>query len=302
MANASDTDTKGLEYGPGIVGKRLFRVSEQYVSAHVAALIEARRPDAVKLDLILRGLALSPAHSGKRTPGVVLRHRERVDYAALHDLVRDPRRFSLTKPEDEDEDAADRNKKREWVREQLQLLEARKLLLRTDLGDGRRQITMLSDLGNGDPFDDPGANTTLRSYVTILGTVLAAPDFRSWGSPEIVGFLCAMVADRYARNAHKKQHHVDLETGSAVWYRQASWFNNTSGYRPEGHVVLPFSTTTIERGLKAMRQLGYIDSERKRRSPEGKKFQHPRLIYTNKFNSIGATAEVIDIATRVKTA
>jgi hypothetical protein len=300
MTTNTSTETKGLEYGPGVVGKRMFRVSERYIADHIAPLIEAHRPDTVKLDLVLRGIALSPEHAGKRDPGIVLRHRGRVDYAALHDLVRDPRRFSLTRPEDDDDDPVERDKKREWVREQLQILEARRLLVRHDLGDGRRQITMLCDLGNGLPFDDPGAKANLRPYVTVLGTVLATSDFRSWGSPEIVGFLCAMVADRYARNAYKKRRGTDLEPGSATWYRQANWFNNESGYRPEGHIALPFSTTTIERGLKAMRERGYVDAVRRKKSPDGKRFEHPRLIYTNRFNQVGA-AEVIDITARIKT-
>jgi hypothetical protein len=99
-----------------------------------------------------------------------------------------------------------------------------------------------------------------------------------------------------------KQGGPDVEPGSATWYRQADWFNNANGYRPEGHVVLPFSTTTIERGLKAMRDRGYISADRKKKGPDGRRFQHPRLIYTNRFNASGNTATVIDIATRTRLA
>jgi hypothetical protein len=301
MSGTQMPGTKGLQYAPGITGKHVFRVSEQYVAEHVAALISRRRPDAVKLDLMLRGLALSPEHAGKRRAGTVLRKQTRADYPAFHDLVRESRRFATTRPEEDDNDVAERDKKREWVREQLQVLERRQLLVRDDLGDGRRQIRMLCDLGDGAPFDDPGAVTAAqRPYVTILGNLLISPEFRTWGSAEIVGFLCAMVADRYARNAQKKKGGSDLEPGSATWYRQAHWFNNKAGYRPEGHIALPFSTTTIERGLKAMRSRGYITAERRKRSPEGTRFQHPRLIYTNRFNEVGI-AEVIDITTLVKT-
>ena len=292
--------SRGLEYAPGVVGKTLFRVSEQYVADHVAPLITSRRADTVKLDLVLRAIALSPEHAGRREPGTVLRRR--LDYPAIHDLVRDPRRFSVERPEDDDEDAVERDKKREWVREQLKLLEDRGLLKRSDMGDGRQQITMLCDLGNGEPFDDPGAKESQRSYVTVVGAALASSEFRDWGSPEIVGFLCAMVADRYARNLHNKKHGVQLEPGSATWYRQADWFNNRNGYRHPGHVILPFSTTTIERGLKAMRDLGYIDAERKKKAPDGRRLLHPRMIYTNNFHRIGAGAEVIDLKTRIKLA
>lgn len=161
---------------------------------------------------------------------------------------------------------------------------------------------MLRDLGDGELFDDPGSKANRRSYVTILGNVLAGADYRNWGSPELVGFLCAMVADRYARNQYQRAHGVEVEPGSATWYRQADWFNNENGHRPEGHVVLPFSTTTIERGLKAMRKLHYVDGVRRKKSPEGKRFDHPRMIYTNKFHLVGAGAKVIDLTSRIKSA
>lgn len=300
VAQVDEADKRGLEYAPGVIGKKQFRVSEAYVAQHVAPLIAARRPDTAKLDLVLRGIALSPQHAGRRPPGTVLRHRERLDYAAIHDLVRDPRRFSTARPEDDDDDPSVRDKKREWVREQLGVLEKRGLLARRDLGDGRRQIVMMRDLGDGAPFDDPGAKESYRPYVTVLGNVLVDPSFREWGSPEIVGFLCAMVADRYARNSSSASG-KKLEPGSATWYRQATWFNNEGGYRPDGHVVLPFSTTTIERGLQAMRRRGYIAAERRKRSPEGKRFLHPRMIYTNQFDSIGS-ATIIDLSEHFKTA
>lgn len=296
------TDKLGLEYAPGIIGKTLFRVSERYVADHLAPLIASHRPDAAKLDLILRGIALLPQHAGARDPGLVLRQRGRVDYVALHDLVREQRRFAVTQPEDDDDDAPERAAKREWVREQLQVLENRILLKRRDRGNGPWEIVMLRDLGDGEPFDDPGSKGKHRSYVTILGSVLASADFRTWGSPELVGFLCAMVADRYARNQYQRAHGVDLEPGAAIWYRQADWFNNKNGYRPKGHIALPFSTTTIERGLKAMRTLNYIDGVRKKKSPEGKHFDHPRMIYTNRFHLVGAGAKVIDLTSQIKSA
>ena len=292
---------KGMAYGNEAVGKNTYRVSEQYVAEHVAPLVKAHRVDAAKLDLILRGIALSPEHAGKRRPGTVLRRRGRVDYAYLHDLVRDPRRFSISRPEDDDDDAAEREQKREWVREQLRVLERRQLLVRADTGEGPRQITMLCDLGTGDPFDDPGDKKNQRPYVTVFGGVVASSYFRDWGAPELAGYFCAMVADRYARNAmHRKG--VNVEVGGATWYRQAEWFNNKNGYRPEGHVVLPFSTKTIERGLESMRKLGFVEGVRRRRSPDGDRFVHPRMIYTNRFSSAGATAEIIDMTSREKLA
>jgi len=297
-----ESRTKGIEYRPGVRGKKLFRVSERYVAEHVAPLVESRRVDAAKLDLILRGLALLPQHAGKRKVGTVLRVRNRLDYPAMHDLVRDPRRFSMAIPEDDDADAAEREKKREWVREQLQVLEDRKLLTRVDMGDGRHQIVMLCDLGTGEPYDDPGAKGTQRSYLTVPADVLVLPEFRDWGSPDLAGFLCALVADRYARNAAQKAAGAVPEPGSATWYRQAAWFNNENGYRLEGNIVLPFSTSTIERGLKSMRDRGYISGYRTKKDPAGGRFLHPRMIYTNQFQLVGAAAEVIDITTRKRTA
>src|ERR1700728_1918628 len=133
--STESTESKGIEYRSGVVGKKLFRVSERYVADHVSPLIAARRIDAAKLDLILRGIALLPQHAGKRQVGTALRRGSRLDYPAMHDLVRDPRRFSTLAPEDDDADAEEREKKRNWVREQLQILEDRQLLQRKDMGD-----------------------------------------------------------------------------------------------------------------------------------------------------------------------
>lgn len=192
---------------------------------------------------------------------MVLRKRVPLDYAAMHDLARDPRRFAEGLPEDDDHDRVERDRKREWVREQLVELEGRGLLRRVDLDDGRHQVVLHSDLGDGSMFDDPGAKGSRRSYITVLGAVIADDRFLRWGARELVGFLCAMIADRYARAARPKTPGVETPHGSSTWYRQADWFNNGNGFRPQRHVSVPFSTTTIERGLKAMRDLGYIDGE-----------------------------------------
>jgi len=299
---STETESKGIEYRPGVVGKKLFRVSERYVAEQIAPLLEARRIGAAKLDLVLRGLALLPQHAGRREVGTVLRAGNRLDYAAIHDLVRDPRRFSDVAPEDDDADSVEREKKREWVREQLQVLEDRKLLKRIDMGDGRHRIVMLCDLATGAPFDDPGAKATRRSYLTIPGDLVVQQEYRNWGAPDLAGFLCALVADRYARNAARKAGKEVPEPGAATWYRQADWFNNKNGYRPEGNIVLPFSTSTIERGLKSMRERGHILGHRTRTNPDGGRFLHPRMVYINQFNLVGAGAEVIDITTRTRTA
>jgi hypothetical protein len=64
---------KGLPYLSHLVGKHQFRVRETHVRDHLAPLLTKGRAGAVKLDLILRGVALNPVHKGNRkTPGQVL--------------------------------------------------------------------------------------------------------------------------------------------------------------------------------------------------------------------------------------
>ena len=214
-------DTKqhnGIEYAPGVTGKFLFRVREAYVAGSAADLIRSRRVGALKLDLVLRGLALLPEHSGDREPGHVLRHRGRLSYQVLHDLCRDPARFAQEAPHDIEDDPAMLEKKRTWVREQLQVLEGRQLMKRsTDPKGCRPEITVLRDRGDGEPFDDPGATATAKDgYVTISGAVLSSPHFREWGAPEVVAYLCAMTADRFARHRDRKQAEEPAPPGTAA--------------------------------------------------------------------------------------
>jgi len=51
-----------------------------------------------------------------------------------------------------------------------------------------------------------------------------------------------------------------------------------------------------------MRKRGYISGTRKIRAPGGKRFQHPRMVYTNNFHKVGTGADVIDITTKEKLA
>ena len=95
MAKQANND-KGIEYIPGVTGKYLFRVRETYVAGPVADLIRSRRFGAVKLDLILRGLALLPRDAGNREPGLVVRNNGRTSYQALHDLCRNPAKVSAS--------------------------------------------------------------------------------------------------------------------------------------------------------------------------------------------------------------
>ena len=296
-------DTKqhnGIEYAPGVPGKFLFRVREAYVTGPAADLIRSRRVGALKLDLVLRGLALLPEHAGDREPGHVLRHRGRLSYQILHDLCRDPARFALDAPHDIEDDPATREKKRTWVREQLQELEGRQLVRRSTDPKGRRpQITVLRDRCDGEPFDDPGATATATDgYVTISGAVLSSAHFRDWGAPEVVAYLCAMTADRFARHRDRKHAAEAPPPGAATWFRQADWFNgkNPSAPRPDGHIPYPFSTTTIQRGLRVLCDQGLITTRRTTINPQsGQRFASgPRNIYQNLFAELGQ-AEVIDL-------
>lgn len=289
-------NTGGWEYRPNVIGKFLYRVSQRYVADHLGELVRTRRVGAAKLDIVLRGLALSPDHAGAREPGTVIRKAGRTDYAALHDLVHDRHRFSLAPEEAYESTREELDRKQEWVREQLRLLETRGLLERRKRRGGPRQIVMLSDLGDGRPYDDPGAEG--RPYITLHGPLVSSAEFIDWGAPDIVGYVCALTAERFARPADrpdgKKKPH-----GSGRWYRQADWFNNGNGYRFEDDIVYPFSTSTIERGLKAMRDRGLVDGERRKTAPDGTRFDHPRMIYKNRFYRLGAGAEVIDLTTRI---
>ena len=296
----SQEEPPGLQYAPGIRGKALFRVRETYVAGPVASMISMRRFGAVKLDLVLRALALLPENSGAREPGTVLRHRGRVSYEAIHDLCRDPRIYTFDAPQDEVENPFVREKKRTWVGEQLQELERRGLVRRDPDPRGRRpELVVLSDLGDGSAFDDPGAESFKgASYVTVLGSVLTLRNFRQWGAAEVAAFLCAMAADRFARHRHRQLTGEVIDTGCATWFRQADWFNSRNPHvaRPEGHIPFPFSTSTIERGLRSLRRQGLIVAESSLVDAEtGRRFQSGRrMVYTNRFGTAG-TARVVNL-------
>lgn len=290
------TEPSGHEYAPGVRGKYVFRVRERYVADVVAPLVGQKRAAAAKLDLALRGLALLPEHAGERSAGWVIHSRGQLSYEALHDLVRSPRRFSVDAPEDEVEDSAERQQKREWVRRQLQILEDSGLLRRDNKGSGRRpELVVLSDLGDGSDFDDPDGSAG-NSYLTVPGALIGTATFREWGGPELAAFYCALQADRYAAHAAAKRG-KNVSPGRATWYRQADWFNGENPHvrRPDGHVLFPFSTATIERGLKALRSQGLIEGNRQVRSPEGKRFMHPRMVYENRFTD-DPSSNVIDLS------
>lgn len=288
------SDASRFEYAPGIRGKYLFRVREAYVAGSVAEMVGARRLGALKLDLILRGLALLPAHAPPNEPGFVPRHRGRLSYQALHDLCRQSTRYSLNFGDSSDDSPEVLEKKRTWVREQLQELEKRSLVRRQPGLRGRRpDIIVLSDRGDGAHYDDPtGSDGT---YITLSGAVLSSDHFRRWGAPQLVGYLCAMTAEREARFRQQMHSEQAIPVGAGMWFRQVDWFTGTNPNfnRPSTHVTYPFSTMTIQRGLRALRDEGLIEAQRTTKNPEtGKRFTSgPRMVYRNRFDRLNPASK-----------
>jgi hypothetical protein len=274
------SEFKGVQFSKGAVGKHHFRIRERHVAEHLAFLMSRNAAGAVKLDLVLRSIALLPEHAGKREIGTVL---PRISYEQLHDLCRPASTFLETVPEDEERDAEVVDRKREWVREQLQRLEKLNLVRRIERPGRRPQIIVLRDDGSGQPFDDPDGAAG-NSYVTVSSSVLKV-HLPFWGTPEIAAYLAAMVADRYARNRAKGSPPA---VGDATWYQPLHWFSNKTGQRPDGHVAIPFSTRTLERGFDRLRSEGLVTTVRTTRNPKGGRFSQPRTIYTNHFHQLDA--------------
>lgn len=274
----TEKQRKGLRYRPhDVIGKHLFRVRETYLRDHVAPLLRSNRADAVKVDLVLRGLALSPQHLGqRRIPGFVLPH---ITYEDLFDLVRPADDYGRpTDPAGDLYDAEVREKKRKWVGEQLQLLQQRRLVHRVDRPGRRPHLVVLRDDGAGKLFDDPDG-TTGNTYVTVLGAIIASGELVKWGTAELATYLAAMVAEWHDPTFDSAK----VPAGSGRWYRPVSWFN--SDRRPAHHVRIPFSEATLERGLKRLIAGGLIAKDQRLRDPAtGRRFRTGRRnVYTNRF-------------------
>ena len=216
--------SRGVAYGPGVTGKYQFRVRELHVAENYVPLLKAKKLGAVKLDLVLRGVALLPKHAGNREPGLVLPD---ISYQSLHDICRPPSHFSMRLPEDEIDDRQILRLKRNWVGKQLGVLEQAGALRRVSGNRGRPRIIVQRDHGTG-PFDDPDG-TEGNSYITISGPIIAQW-LKFWGTPEVSAYLAAMVADRYARL--KNPGH--FPRGGAIWFETLDWFADPHGYRPQG--------------------------------------------------------------------
>lgn len=282
---AGQIKSKGFRYSHDVPGKFHFRVREKHIADTYLPLLASKKVGAVKLDLVLRGVALLPAHAGRRQAGLVL---PRISYEDLHDFCRVSTRYLMASPEDEIHDPKVLAAKRNWVGKNLAILERVGAVERGEAHRGRPAIVMRQDHGDG-PFDDPDGSPG-NSYVTISGPVLARW-LSVWGAPEVAAYLAAMVADRYSRLKDPKGA---IHVGGATWFEALEWFEDPQGYRPAGHVRIPFAVRTLERGLASLKADGLVTWRQSSVRPDqpGRRFRSGRRnIYTNHFDRIDAAAE-----------
>ena len=274
---------RGVAYGPGVTGKGQFRVRELHVAETYVPLLRAKKLGAVKLDLVLRGVALLPQHAGNREPGLVLPD---ISYRSLHDICRPPSRFSPRPPEDEIDDRKILRLKRNWVGKQLGVLEEAGAVRRESAHRGRPKLIVQRDYGTG-PFDDPDGKKG-NSYITISGPVISQW-LRLWETPEVSAYLAAMVADRYARIKNPGR----FPQGGATWFETLDWFADPHGYRPQGHIRIGFAPRTLQRGLANLRTVNLVTWQHRTIRPDkpGHRFRSGRRnIYTNHFDQVDAQA------------
>jgi hypothetical protein len=264
------------------VGKYVFRIRERHVAAHLAPLITDKAFGAAKLDLVLRGIALSPAHAGSRTPGAVL---PKYTWEQLHNLARFPSTLGAGAL-DIDAPPEVVRLKRKWVGVQLARLEKMNLLQREQRPGRRPRIFLLADDGSGRPFDDPDG-TQGNTYVTIPGHVIASGCLAAWGGPQLAFFLAAMLAERDAARQLADGAPPPWPPGGGSWYRSLTWFADLDRRRPTQAVRVPFAVPTLERGLVLLEQAGLVAHERITRHPRTKKrLQGPRNLYLNRFDTL----------------
>lgn len=274
---------RGMEVGPGR-GSHRFRIRQQLVRDNYAPLIAAKSYGAVKLDLLLRCIALNPADLGARKQaGIVLRTWS---FENLHDLIREEPAARFT---DERDDDRARHLKRKWVADQLSKLRDRKLL-RVEPRPGRRpEIVMLRDDGSQEPFDDPGqafadeSDPAARApYLTINGGLIGSGEMKTWTAAELAAYSAALTAELH----HPRGGGRGPIAGHGTWYRPLDWFSNGQ-FGPTGRILLPFSVSQLKKGLASFqeKQLIRVDHGVKRdpRNPR-KRFGQRRNIYHNLFD------------------
>lgn len=266
-------------FGPG-EGKALFRVRQSHVADHYRPLIAQKAYAAVKLDLVLRAIALLPKDAGAREVGFVLRDWS---YEDLHDLAKSTPAVRLA---DDRRDTKTRHLKRKWVGNQMNKLVAEKLV-RLEPHKGRPTIIVLRDDGSGLPFDDPGGagGSGDDRYLTIRGSVIASGRLATWRAPQLAGYFAAIYAEYHQDRGGGRSF---SSNGTGSWWRQLSWFNNAQWY-PKDRVLLPFSKSLLEDGFNALSAEGLISRTNINRDPlSHKKLDAVRVLYTNQFAQLDA--------------
>lgn len=271
----------GMRYSETVTGKGLFRIRETHIRDHYGPLLKAHARDAVVLDLLLRGVAFYREDLGNRRhgPGYV---RWDYYYEDLFDLIRDPAAFrggpGSRLPIDE---RTERSRKREAIRQNLKRLENLGLV-NVDRSRGQRPlIHVLSDAGNGGPFDDPDGHDG-RTYVSVLGELFQTGVLARWNTPRLAGYFCAMIGQR----------HDDRQTpaGQGSWWRTPEWF--TGKYRRDENVLMPFADRTIREGLTLLAADGHLEVTTIYRNPKTRRpLKGGRNHYTNRFIAASIAAK-----------
>lgn len=266
------TSTTGLTCGPG-VGKFVFRIRQKHVAEHYGALIREKRYGTVKLDLLLRMIALSPQHAGERKPGFVLWEWS---YGDLFDQIQPiPERRSTRDRSPREL----RHLKRKWVIEHLAHLRELELVKSKSRQGGRPTILVLKDDGSGDPFDDPSGTPADDRYVTVQGSLIAAKVLRDWKAPELAAYFAAL----FAEFSDDRRDGRSPTAGTGRWWRSLAWFSHPT-YQPTDRVRLPFSTSLLEDGVKALRDSDLISVEKIKTDPiSNRALEAPRNLYRNRF-------------------
>ncbi len=171
------------------------------------------------------------------------------------------------------------------MRRQIVLLEDRELAQRFDHPTRGHDIEVLSDRGDGEPFDDPtGTVKSGDTYVTINGSLFAAGVIARWTAPELAFYLASMVGEAHDRDTPEMPHR-----GDGGWWRSDDWFADRDGSRrPVAAVRVPFSKRTLIRGRSALEADGFVQVAQLSRNPEsGRPFASGgrRYSYLNRFES-----------------
>ena len=291
-ARNSPSGPRGIRCGPG-TGKFLFRIRQTHVAEHYAPLIARKAVGAVKLDLVLRTIALDAAFAGARPQiGMVL---PVYSYEALHDLAK-----TFPEPKDGQRrlDRQSRHLKRKWVADQLGKL-ADLGLVRVEPRNGRRPaITVLSDRG-GQVLDDPGAVVGRRAaspsdrYITIRGGIVASRALAGWSAAEVATYLAAVHAEFYNERGGGRNA---ITTGDGSWWRQLRWFNDPT-MEPTDRVMISFSTTMLEQGLRAHTDTGMITKRTITHSPTSRRrLSQQRVLYIDHFDKLDRNRQQLPAA------